>query len=415
LKSRQLKIVMDYDQEKIQHIIANLLSNAIKHSKSGDQITLEIDCLKNQRGKMEHLTLSVKDLGTGIKKSELSRIFDRFYQTDNPVSKAGGTGIGLAFTKELVELLNGNIEVQSKLGEGSTFIVSLPITNDAPLLKTFSDNPIQENFELMIPSRAISDELDDIVQENTSEKPLLLIIEDNVDVLEYFKTCLRDNYRLAYAYNGRIGIETAIEIIPDIIISDVMMPEKNGYEVCNSLKQRFETSHIPIILVTSKADIEDKIIGLEHGADAYLSKPFHPEELLVRLRKLIDSRKLLQNKYSDGTEINNKSLTNTDKFVNDVQEIILENLQTKSFGPEELAQNLSISRTQLHRKLKALTKTSTSNYITLVKLREAKKLLKQTDLNISEVAYASGFNTLNYFSKSFSRVFKVSPTDYRTS
>ena len=417
LVCKKLNIMMDYDQEKIQHIVSNLLSNAIKHSSSGGQVIVELDkeSIRVGDNNKDSLILSVIDKGSGIKESELSKIFDRFYQVDDDVSKAGGTGIGLAFTKELVDLLNGGIEVNSQVGIGSTFTIKLPITNEASLLNEHLDHAAEGNSDLLLSSEVSDHHIQDNLPINQNDKPLLLIIEDNADVVEYLARCLESDYKLLYAYNGRVGIESAIETIPDIIISDVMMPEKDGYEVCNILKQTEETSHIPIILVTAKADIEDKILGLEYGADAYLSKPFNPKELKVRLDKLILSRKLLQEKYSAGSPIKKPEPNSEDVFLIKVQSLIMENLETYNFGPNELAKELAISRSQLHRKLKALTDTSTSNYIMLVKLRAAKNLLINTKMNISEVAYATGFNTLNYFSKSFSKMFNCSPTEFRSS
>ncbi len=332
---------------------------------------------------------------------------------DGSPTRAGeGTGIGLALTKELVLILKGTIEVDSKVAIGTTVKLIFPISTKAPRQLINNNLSFQNwSWETAPTVKQVSEAI--AFNKSLSNQPTVLIIEDNLDVQYYLTACLQGKYQLIYAQNGAIGIEKAIAEIPDLIISDVMMPEKDGFEVCNTLKNKLETSHIPIILLTAKATIADKIAGLEFGADAYLSKPFHPEELLVRLQKLIELRQVLQTKYSSGTIITKAIPKTEDIFLQNVQKTIIDNLPTKNFGPNELAKVMTVSRSQLHRKLKALTDISTSNYINKIRLQEAKKLLLQSEKSVSEIAYEVGFSSPQYFSTSFSAAFDCSPSDYR--
>ncbi len=391
---------MDYDAEKVRQIFTNLISNAIKFSKKEGKIEV-ITTFKANNISTKNLEIIVKDNGVGIEKDQLPYIFDRFFQVNSSTTRQGeGTGIGLTLTQELVQLLGGTINVESNFGENTTFIVNLPVTQIAPKVSNVAATKKAKVVKPIAPNQVRT-------------QPLLLIIEDNKDVQFYLTTCLQNDYQLIYAENGAVGIEKAIEQIPDIIISDVMMPVKDGFEVCDTLKQTEITSHIPIILLTAKATIADKISGLSYGADAYLAKPFHPEELAIRLEKLVELRRTLQAKYGSGLLIGKVQPKSEDEFLQKVQQAILANLDQLEFGPNELAKAVASSRTQLHRKLKALTDTSTSNYIQKIRLQEAKKLLHDLNLTISEVAYQVGFKTPQYFSRSFTKIFDYSPSQYR--
>jgi len=280
-------ILMDYDSEKIRQILSNLLSNAIKYTPSSGKVSVFISEEKTVTTK--DLILKVVDTGTGIPAKDLPHIFDRFYQSDD--SAYGGTGIGLALAKELVKLLKGSIEVESEPDKGSTFTVRLPITQQSKKQEiTPIDAPLKHT---PYPNRTATM---NVLQDK--ELPRLLIIEDNADVVEYLTGVLETYYHLEYAYNGKIGIEKALEIVPDIIISDVMMPEKDGFEVCETLKNDERTSHIPIVLLTAKADVESRVAGLRRGADDYLQKPFERRELLATLTNLLEIRKKLQKTWS---------------------------------------------------------------------------------------------------------------------
>lgn len=411
VESEQAKIVMDYDPERLLQIIYNLLSNAIKFTPSGGKVTLRADST------MSSLYLTVIDTGVGIPSEDLPHIFDRFFQANNlKKAKAGGTGIGLALTKELVNTLGGEITVESK-GAGTTFKIQLPITNKAVMMNEISLEP---TALMPVPKPANRPKLAASVA--NGERSHLLIIEDNPDVVEYLVACLGEHYLLDFAYNGRAGIEKALETIPDLIVSDVMMPEKDGFEVCEALKTNEFTSHIPIVLLTAKAGVENRIAGLRKGADAYLSKPFHQEELLVVLQNLLELRRKLQAKYgsweiekttnSPISELPNSTPPDPEgAFIQKVHAAILERLSDPKLSVDELSQDLAMSQSQLLRKLKALTGKNTTLFIRSIRLARAKELLQGKTMNVSETAYEVGFDDPKYFSRVFKEEFGIAPSE----
>jgi signal transduction histidine kinase/DNA-binding NarL/FixJ family response regulator len=277
---------MDIDVNKMVSIISNLLSNAIKFTENTGKIVVHLNKIELEEA--EFLVIKVQDNGIGLAEEDIAHLFDRFYQVNSPSTKQEGTGIGLSLIREFVRLMNGTISVESTLGKGSTFTVQIPITNTST--KT---EEAKITIKPSIKASAAALKKEPLFKENTSGLPLVLIIEDNVDVAHYLKTCLKGKYQTVHAGDGIIGIEMAFEDIPDIIISDVMMPGKDGFEVCATLKTDERTDHIPIILLTAKVTTEDRLAGLSHGADAYLSKPFNPNELFTRLDQLILVRKKL--------------------------------------------------------------------------------------------------------------------------
>ena len=246
--------------------------------------------------------------------------------------------------------------------------------------------------------------------------PTALIIEDNPDVVRYLSRCLEKSYQLTTAENGQIGIDKAVDLIPDIIVTDVMMPEKNGYEVTNTLKGDERTSHIPILMLTAKADQDSKIKGLEHGADAYLYKPFSEQELEVRLAKLIELRENLRKRYASLSPLGatrSKSLRKEDQFIQKLQKTVEEHIDDESFGIPQLLREMGVGRTQMHNKIKALTGKSTTQAVRSIRLHKAKILLESTDMNVSEVSRAVGFKNLSHFSASFSEEFGLTPSEAR--
>ncbi len=418
-EAKSEELIMDYDPEMILRIVSNLLSNAIKFSKKGGEVILQAVTVKSpehlNKKSPECLLITVKDEGIGISEEQLPYIFERFYQVDDSTTREGeGTGIGLSLTRELIQLQGGEIEVESRLGEGSSFLVWLPIHRIAPLA---SETPLHLKTPLRTPTQANEKSVETPLSKAITSLPNLLIIEDNKDVRQYLTACLVGQYHLSYAIDGEAGIEKALEEVPDIIISDVMMPKKDGFEVCNYLKKDRRTSHIPIIILTAKSDADSRISGLEVGADAYLSKPFNEKELFVRLEKLLEIRKTLQERYqSIGNELFSAGPVSSkeDVFIKEIQEIILQNLSDETFGITELCRALQVSRAQLHNKLKALTGRSASHYIRSIRIHKSKEMLiNNPKLNISEIAFETGFSNLNYFSRIFREEIGSSPSKYR--
>jgi DNA-binding response OmpR family regulator/two-component sensor histidine kinase len=403
VESDQAKIIMDYDPDRLLQIVYNLLSNAIKFTPSGGKVMLRADWTNFQNS--SNLKLTVTDTGAGIPPAKLPHIFDRFYRADN--TGASGTGIGLSLTRELVQALGGKISVESELGKGTTFMVKLPITNKAPFMEQEAalDVMTPDRFPLATAKSSLP----------AGERPTLLLIEDNPDVVEYLAACLNENYQLDFAYNGRAGIEKAIETIPDLIISDVMMPEKDGFEVVETLKNDERSSHIPIILLTAKATVEDRIAGLRRGADAYLAKPFREEELLVWVEQLITRRRQLQARYArlSAPEPATAELALEDSFMQKLRSVLEANYSNTEFSVDALCREMAMSRTQVHRKLAALTNRSTTEHINAFRLEKARTLLLAGGLNVSEVAFQVGFNDPKYFSRLFSEAYGQTPRELR--
>ena len=423
-----------FDKNKVQQILYNLLSNAFKFTEQGT-ITLSITTKKQP---ISQLTISVKDAGIGIGTAQLPYIFDRFYQAnDTSTNKTTGTGIGLSLTKELIELMDGTIEVTSKEGAGSTFVVTLPALTEVATTEEQATESASLQKEVLVPTPALiptkisSNKASN--QKEASEKSIVLLIEDNPELRQFIRQSLEKQYTILEAENGLVGIHLAKERIPDIIISDVMMPYKDGFEVCDTLKTEEITAHIPIILLTAKSTIDSKIQGLRTGADAYLTKPFHTEELFVRIEKLIELRQKLQAKYSNvdlttiaqpapsennippsnsPTKETTKKITAHDQvFLEKVTNLIKEQVAAEDLSVEGVANQLFISRSQLHRKLKALTGSSPNEFIRNYRLDYSLNLLKNKDIKISQVAYEVGFSDEKYFSRRFKERFGFSPSE----
>ncbi|MGB5692666.1 MAG: ATP-binding protein, partial [Flavobacteriaceae bacterium] len=401
-------LYMDFDASKLTTVISNLLSNAIKFSLPGGKIVVHINKVHDK--KREFLFIRVKDEGLGISAEALPQIFNRFYQADASTSRKGeGTGIGLALTKEFIDLMGGTINVKSKEGQGSEFNLHIPITNNAPRT---SDFIFPVSPELYNNSEWRKTPEDFLVGDN--QLPLLLIIEDNVDVAHYLKKCLKEKYDILYAPDGIIGTKLAFDKIPDIIISDVMMPGKDGYEICSTLKSDERTDHIPIVLLTAKVTQQDRIIGLSHGADAYLAKPFNKAELFTRLDQLILLRKKMKQKIEMdgfGSFLKGRAASPESKFLKKTIKLIREEMTNHSFGSRQLADKLALSESQLYRKLKSITGKSTAIFIRSVRLQKAKELIQTTNNNISEVAYDTGFNDPSWFSRVFKEEFGFPPSE----
>jgi signal transduction histidine kinase/DNA-binding response OmpR family regulator/ligand-binding sensor domain-containing protein len=426
-------VMMDFDPDKMQQVISNLISNAFKFTPEGGHIYFVI---RRENGS---LRIRVKDTGCGIEEKDQDKIFDRFYQTDSSSTRRyEGTGIGLALCKNLVTLMEGQISVQSPpvgTRRGSEFTVILPIRQEVLIagaaqhqyLEPFKNTPVENgtkasttNMEA-VQSATPGIEKQAVPFENI-EDPLILLVEDNADVVAYIASCLGD-YQLVVAENGQEGFEMATELIPDLIISDVMMPVMDGFELCQKLKTDERTDHIPVMILSARADMDSKIEGLELGANAYLPKPFDKQELLLNIRNLFELRSKLRRYYqnlaglADSTEtkvdIPNTS-TSEDEFVIKVREMIEANINDFNFTVEQLASELHLSHSQFGRKLAALTGFTPNHFIRNLRLKKAKELLQNQELSITSVAYDCGFNDPSYFTRVFKKELGKTPLEWRS-
>ncbi len=405
-----VELDMDYDPEKLQNIVVNLLSNAIKFTPAGGDIYFSL-----KKPNDSQLELDIRDTGIGIPPEDLPHIFDRFYQVDDSSTRlAEGTGIGLSVCKELVQLMGGSIHAESEMGLGSRFYILLPIAHQYAGKETIQTMMPDQLVDTFLPDKIQMTPL--LINNDTAKRPLLLIIEDNADVISYLISLLSNQYEILSANNGLTGIEMAFEQIPDLIVSDVMMPGKDGFQVCETLKLDERTSHIPIILLTAKSNQSAKMEGLAQGADAYLSKPFYKEELLVRIEKLIANRKLLQQKYGKANFTKITKIiapTGDELFLQKLVNMVEEHISDENFGMPELCKQSAMSRTQLFRKLKALTGKSATRFIRTIRLEKAKELLENTDMNIAEIAFETGFGSAAYFSRVFQEEYGMAPSSAR--
>lgn len=411
------------DQEKISRIVFNLLSNALKYTPAGGEIFVS---LKDEGA---NLRLDVRDTGKGISQDEADKIFERFFQAKGAAS---GTGIGLALVKSFVELHHGEARVESEPGKGSDFIVVIPreqegdsqvIHNDVDIVDNSANASASEGKNVV--DESVLQYIDDgdrsrgkvqqLVSENTN-RPTVLVIDDNTDIRQYERTLLQDEYIVLEAADGKEGLSVAMKEVPDLVICDVMMPVMDGLEFTEQLKTNTATSHIPVIMLTAKNLEEHRAEGYEHGADSYITKPFHSKVLLARIENLLRQRQLLKNLYQ-GTkeaekEISEAHLEDRDKqFLKQLQAIIQKNLSYSEFGVEDMGQQIGLSRVQLYRKVKAMTGSSVVDLLRKARLAKARRLLETRSMSVSEVAYEVGFSAPSYFTKCFKDEYGMLPGD----
>lgn len=406
-----------FDISALETIVNNLLSNALKYETKGGQVdvvvNVEIDKVSNQK----KFKLEIKNYHSFIPASEIDKIFDRYHRVDKPEDlqdNIQGTGIGLALVKELTDLHNGTINASSSQSEGTLFSFEMPLSGDATVVKEGAPDKQASSEHL----QSISESIDSaLLKENANtESDLILVIEDNSDVREFVSNSLKEaGYLVIQADDGKKGVETALKAIPDLIVSDVMMPEKDGYAVCNELKNDEKTNHIPIILLTAKASFESKLKGLETMADDYLVKPFNTSELLTRVNNLITLRKKLREKFSgllpSSSKSSNPSLDET--FLQKVRKAINENLSDEKFSVELLSSAIGLSRSQLHRKLSAISGMNPNQFIRNYRLEKAMEMLRHNAATAAEIAYEVGFSSPAYFGKCFKEYFHLSPGEVR--
>ncbi len=406
------EIYMDLDPDKIRDILSNLISNALKFTPKGGSVAVSLNRMEKESAPF--IRLRVADTGVGIPENEQDMVFNRYFQARNHlVNHTEGTGLGLALTRELVRLMGGNISVSSTLGKGSVFKVDLPINMQA---KPVSLPPIGQT-ENIPPKVAYRKTSRDENYRITAPHMKLLLVDDNADVIRYLRSLLEKDYSIDTASNGAEGFQKAIKSIPDLIISDVMMPGLNGLDFSRKLKADLRTSHIPIVLLTARADFDSRIEGLSSGADAYLSKPFNKRELFVRIDKLIDLRKGLQQRYVAlaGRKVRREEThggvhQREDAFMHQVRELLESHLSDEEFGITQLCDALAMSRSQLYRKFSALSDMTVNQFIIALRLEKARQLLANSDLNVSEVAYDTGFKHPAHFSRAFADRFGYPPS-----
>lgn len=420
------KIFVWLDNDKFEKILNNLLSNAFKFTADGGNISLSINEDKSENENF--VLLAINDTGIGIPKDKLHRVFDRFYQVDDSSKRAyGGSGIGLALVKELTDLHKWDITVNSDIGKGTQFTIKIPV-GDSHLgedQKTV-DDPITvksevgadigettESEETYVTQKISGDKHNIQTKQNFSST--ILIVEDSEDVRFYLNDLLRPYYNILLADSGEKGLVVALEKLPDLIISDVMMPEMDGMEFCKRIKSDWQTSHIPVILLTAKASFESKIEGLETGADDYLTKPFSFRELSVRIKNLLDQRLKLQQKFGKDSRLKIENITPNkadQEFLQKAIKIVENNLSNTKFDSDKFAEEIFLSRSQLHRRLHSITGQSTGEFIRTIRLKKAAGLLLEKELSVTQIAFEVGFNSPSHFTKAFKQMFDCLPSEF---
>ena len=411
--SKEKYLSFNFDHNKLEIIVYNILSNAFKFTPNGGSIQFSVQKHANNQCK-----ITINDTGKGIPPHELDKIFERFYRgREEDATTISGTGIGLSFVKELTQLHGGTIVAESDGRNGSVFTVVLPsIAVTDALLNASVDamhqanqqNDTNLNYDYM------NEEIDQMGQDQ--DQPIILVVEDESDMLQYVYEILSPTFKVVTATNGKEGIEKAFETIPDLIVSDVMMPEVDGIELCRKLKSDKDTSHIPIILLTALSDMEHHVQGIREGADVYLPKPFNSQLLLVHIHNLINSRNTLKELYAKKIFLGSGNFeikTFEEEFLVKLMKLVEENISNSSFNNDDLANLMFMSRSTFYRKLKAVTGMSGNEFIRTARLNFAAKLLESGNYSVTEAAFESGFNDIKYFRKRFHDQFGVNPSDYR--
>lgn len=401
-------VEIDYDPEKLMQIISNLLSNALKFTASPGRIDLRT-CLRED----EIFEIRVTDTGSGIHEEFLPYVFDRFTQSEQGLSTTG-SGLGLALTRELVTLLGGTISVESVFGTGTEFTIRLPATRTAGQQEAPNLDELRNRMLHLILKKTRREANPDLVRQGEKELPMLMLVEDNDDVIRYLMTLFTDDYDVIVAANGEEGINKALEFVPDIIVSDIMMPVVDGIRMLEVIKNDLRTSHIPVVMLTARADISSRLEGLERGADAYIAKPFNSEELKVQVRALIAMRKKLQERYAAIDHLVLSEDTNfrfEDRFMGQVREIMISNLSNETLDIQHICQELNLSRTQLYRKFRSLTNQTVTQYLRTLRLHKARNILSGRKATVAEAAFKTGFRNVSHFSRTFTREFGINPSE----
>lgn len=408
-RPEEKEVNMDFVPDFMYKILTNLLYNALKFTPQEGRISIR------SRVAGKSIRISVEDTGCGIKPDDLPRIFEPFFQSDS--HKDAGTGIGLALTKQMTEAMGGRIEVSSRQGEGTLFSLSIPIRNSGDRLEKWVPEAKVTEHEVAdseAPKETVNQ--DDAI---TKDADIALVVEDNEDIARYIGNIIKDSFSVVYARNGREGLLKAKEYVPDIIITDIMMPECDGLEMTRAIRQSTLLNHIPVIIVTAKSDETNKLEGLNCGADAYLIKPFNPDELKLRICKLVAYRSMLRGKYSqllmDGRDISKEpdAPEQEKNFLAELNRCISSHISLSNLNSEMIAKTMCLSKSQLNRKVKSLTGMNTSSYIKQLRLARAQMFLKDPKKTIGDIVMMCGFESASYFTKMFKEKFGITPSEYK--
>ncbi|SDE80681.1 Signal transduction histidine kinase [Dyadobacter soli] len=398
----------DFDQDKLSKVMYNLLSNAFKFTPENGQVTVRLRTVA-QDG-MEALEVGVEDSGIGIPPEAQQKVFNRFYQHPVPGHMMNqGSGIGLSIASEFVRMHDGTLDLHSEEGRGSTFTVTLPLRESLARVEPAHIASVE-------PAEAPTIDVTLSEEKAGKEKPLILLVEDNDEFREYLKEVFQQEYRILEAANGRIGLDMTLEHIPDLIVSDVMMPEMDGIALCRTIKTDRRISHIPVVLLTARAEDEQQLQGYQTGADAYVTKPFRLDILRVRISNLILQREQLQRQFQQHVEIRPSEIavrSMDEQFVNSAVKVVEENLANAEYTVEQLSEAMAMSRVYLYKKILSLTGKTPVEFIRIIRMRRAADLLEKSQLTVSEIAYQVGFNNPKYFAKLFKEAYQMLPTEYR--
>jgi len=407
------ELQMEFDKEKMHKIITNLISNAFKYTEEGHiDVGVDISEQMQDAQPLKQMCLKVSDTGIGIETEYRDKIFDRFFsigQADKNIPS--GTGVGLHLVSEYVKLHGGEILLESVVGKGSVFTVLVPIENST-VKKLKNQEIIYPGDTGHFPEK----KKEGVKQTHLSHLPLLLAIDDNEDVCEFITNLFIDDYRVVTANDGEEGYRSVLDLLPDIIICDVMMPKMDGYEFCRKVKEDMRISHIPIILLTAKSSEESKYSGIEAGADDYISKPFNIDMLKLKIAKIIEKQKAFQNKFKKKIEIATSDVeivSMDEKFIQKAVSIVEKNISNPDFLVEDLCKEMGMSRVYFYKKTLALIDKTPSQFIRFIRLKRAVDLLEKSQLFVNEIAYQVGFNEPKYFRKYFKDEFGVTPNEYK--
>lgn len=413
-ESEEEEIIAWFDKDILEKILNNILSNAFKFTNVHGKIGIQISCQKSNVN--PKAIIRIFDTGIGIDEKDINKVFDRYYQSTEQIRKNyAGFGIGLSLVKELIDLHKWEINLFSEKSKGTEFLISIPLNDYLDKTQKFKEETLSHSSEKIADPIIKGEEIEDPKTDDESGKFTLMIVEDSEDVRFYLSSLLKNQYKLITAENGLDAINKSLELLPDLIISDIMMPEMDGLEFCQRIKNDWRTSHIPVILLTARTTIEDKIEGLETGADDYIYKPFNSSELYARIKNLISQRIMLKKKFSKSLELKPENLTDSNadmEFINRAIEVAEKNIYNLNFNADKFAEEMFLSRSQLYRKLKSLVNQSPGEFIRTVKLKKAAKLLVEKKLSVTQIALEIGFSSPSHFTKAFKQMFDCLPSEF---